>query len=103
MFDGYRTTGVVQKLGYVLSVIEFGLFLNSLSSISIAELEVKEALSDKVRGQPLLSPVTYHQCYPVPAIWKLLCMLYGMEVSASGTMDVTHWEQSCSKQRRIFT
>ena len=97
----FHTTGVVEKLGYVLSVIEFGLFLNSLSSISIAELEAKEALSVKVKDshfslQLLIISVIQFQPDGSPV------HVDGMEVSASGTMDVTHWEQSCSKQRRIF-
>ena len=83
MFDGYRTAGVVQKLGYVLSVIEFGLFLNSLSSISIAELEAKEALSDKVRDshfslQLLIISVIQFQPDGSPV------HVDGREVSASG-------------------
>ena len=101
MCHGYRTTGVVEKLGYVLSVIEFRLFLNSLSSISIAELEAKEALSDKVRNSHFtlqLLIISVIQFQPDGSSVHA----DGREVSASETMDIVHWEQSCSKQRRIF-
>ena len=101
MFHGYRTTGVVEKLGYVLSVIEFGLFLNSLSSISIAELEAKEALSVKVRDSHFSLHLLIISVIQFQADGSHV-HVDGREVSASGTLDVVRWEPSCSKQRRIF-